>query len=131
MAKTYDSPYTLDIPPVDLATYIFTAGDAKSRSQPQYFDADNPSRNFSLDQAEILVRRLGKGLQDVGLKPNDKVLLYAGNSLYFPILLWGIVAAGCVFTGCSPSASVMGTSSPPGLARSSSDHHASARPRHY
>ncbi|OAG35043.1 hypothetical protein AYO21_10775 [Fonsecaea monophora] len=106
MATRHDSRYTVDIPPVDLATFIFSSGDREQRRRPQFFDADCPARCFSLDQAEILVKRLSKGLQDLGLGKNDKVLLYSGNSLYFPILYWGTVAAGCVFTGCSPSASV-------------------------
>ncbi|KIW26349.1 uncharacterized protein PV07_09449 [Cladophialophora immunda] len=106
MAIRHDSKYKVDIPPIDLTTFIFSSGDHEQRSQPQFFDADRPHRCFSLNQAELLVKRLGKGLQNLGLRPNDKVLLYSGNSLYFPILYWGTVAAGCVFTGCSPSASV-------------------------
>lgn len=108
MAKKYDSPYKVHIPPVDVATFIFSSDLENDHSSPQYFDADRPERNFSLQQAKVLVKRLGKGLLDLGLKPDDKVLLYSGNSLYFPILFWGTVAAGCVFTGCSPSASVTG-----------------------
>ena len=112
MAKRYESPYKVEIPPIDLATFIFSSQTPEDRLKPQYFDADRPDRCFSLHEAEILVKRLGKGLQDLGLKPNDKLLLYSGNSLYFPILFWGTVAAGCVFTGCSPSASVTGMQLP-------------------
>jgi len=108
MAKIFESPYKTPILPVDLPTFIFSSGSKADRSRPQYFDADRPERNFSLQQAEVLVKRFAKGLLDLGLKPDDKVLLYSGNSLYFPILFWGTVAAGCVFTGCSPSASVTG-----------------------
>lgn len=108
MAKSYESPYKTPILPVDLATFIFSSGSKEDRSRSQYFDADRPERNFSLQQAEVLVKRFAKGLLDLGLKTDDKVLLYSGNSLYFPILFWGTVAAGCVFTGCSPSASVTG-----------------------
>lgn len=109
MAKTYRSKLSVEIPLEDVPTFIFSSGTSGSRRRPQYFDADHPSRNFSLGEAEILVRRLGKGLQDLKLQPDDKVLLYAGNSLYFPILFWGIIAAGCIFTGCTPGASVTGT----------------------
>lgn len=108
MAKRHTSPYTLDIPALDLITYVFSSGSVQSRSSPQYFDADRPEVSYSLNQAESLVRRVGKGLQNLGLKTNDKVLLYSGNSVYFPVLFWGTVASGCVFTGCSPGASVTG-----------------------
>lgn len=108
MTQRYDSKFVLDIPAIDLPTLIFSSGDAQQRARPQYFDAEHPERCFSLEQAEVLVRRLGKGLQKLGLRPNDKVLLFSSNSLYFPILYWGVVAAGGVFTGCSPAASVAG-----------------------
>ncbi|SCO52654.1 related to 4-coumarate--CoA ligase [Fusarium fujikuroi] len=106
MAQVHKSPFELEIPNVDLATFIFSSGTRDSRSQPQYFDAENPALNFSLEQAEGWVKQWAKGLQDLGLRINDKVLLYSGNSLYFPIVFWGVVASGCAFTGCSPSSSV-------------------------
>ncbi|KAF9781430.1 hypothetical protein IL306_014049 [Fusarium sp. DS 682] len=106
MPLVYKSALELEIPHVDLATFIFSSGTPASRSQPQYFDAENPAVNFSLAQAEGLVKRWAKGLQDLGLTINDKVLLCSGNSLYFPIFFWGVVASGCVFTGSSPSSSV-------------------------
>lgn len=103
------SPYQLDIPPIDIATFVFRGVDEAARAQPQYFNADRPEQNFSLQEAELLVKRVALGLQQqVGLRPNDKVLLYSGNSLYFPVLFWATVAARCVFSGCSPSASVSG-----------------------
>jgi 4-coumarate--CoA ligase len=106
-AKIHHSPLpSLPIPPISVPTFIFTSGTPASRLRPQYFSADAPSRNFSLTQAEILVKRIALGLQNLGLKPNDKVLLYAGNSLWFPVLFWGVIAAECVFSGCSPGASV-------------------------
>ncbi|KAF5640797.1 4-coumarate ligase [Fusarium sp. NRRL 52700] len=96
MPRVYQSAFELEIPNVDLATFVFSSGTPASRSQPQYFDAENPAVNFSLSQAEGLVKRWAKGLQDRGLKTNDKVLLCSGNSVYFPILFWGVVASGCL-----------------------------------
>ncbi|KAL2008687.1 hypothetical protein VTN00DRAFT_6881 [Thermoascus crustaceus] len=99
------SPYTIDIPPIDVATFVFSSGTASSRQKPQYFDATSPSKCYSLAQAEGFVKRVGLGFQRLGLKPDDKVLLYSNNRLFFPVLLWGTIAAGCVFTAASPSAS--------------------------
>lgn len=105
--KIYRSPLPdIPIPSISVPTFIFNSGTPQSRAQAQYFDADCPSNNFSLAQAELLVKRIALGLQKLGLKPDDKVLLYAGNSLWFPVLLWGVIASGCVFSGCSPGASV-------------------------
>ena len=110
MAKIYHSPLKVEIPAQDVPSYIFSSSIPSLQRSPQYFDADNPARNFSLSQAEGLVSRVGKGLQNLRLLPDHKVLLYAGNSLYFPILFWAVLAAGCVFTGCTPGASVTGDS---------------------
>lgn len=107
MSQIYESPYQIDIPTVDLPSFIFS-GTTHTHSQPQYFDADNPAQNFSLEQAEQWVKRWAKGLNDFGIGPGDKVMLVSGNSLYFPILLWGVLASGGVFTGCSPASSVTG-----------------------
>ncbi len=104
----YHSPFEIEIPISDLNSYIFSSGDEKSRQSPQYFDAETPSRCYSLAEAETLVKRIAKGLQHLGGEPGDKILLLSGNSLHFPVLFWGVVAAECVFTGCTPSASVQG-----------------------
>lgn len=105
MSQIYESPYKLEIPAIDVPTLIFSD---PPKSQPQYFNADNPAENFGLKQAEIWVKRWGKGLQSFGIRDNDKIMLCSGNSLYFPILLWGVLAAGAVFTGCSSKSSVAG-----------------------
>jgi 4-coumarate--CoA ligase len=104
----YNSPYSIDIPISDVPSFIFSSGDPESRKSPQYFDAENPARKYSLHDAEILVKQVARGLQLLGVEKGEKVLLYSGNRLHFPVLLWGTIAAGCVFTGCTASASVQG-----------------------
>lgn len=107
-SRIIKSPYTIDIPPIDIATFVFSSGTASSRQKPQYFDATSPSKCYSLAQAEGFVKQVGLGLQTLGLKSDDKVLLYSNNRLFFPVLLWGTTTAGCVFTAASPSASASG-----------------------
>ncbi|VUC26745.1 unnamed protein product [Clonostachys rosea] len=103
--RIHRAEHNVHVPTVDLPTYIFS-NSIKHRKEPQYFDADNPSVNFSLEQAQVWVKRWAKGIQDFGLKPNEKIMLFSGNSVYFPIMLWGVLASGCVFTGCSPGSSI-------------------------
>jgi acyl-CoA synthetase (AMP-forming)/AMP-acid ligase II len=102
------SPFSINIPIIDLASYVFSSGTTESRGIPQYYDAESPSQNFSLEQAEIRVKQLAKGLQTLGLQPGDRVLLFSSNRLLFPIVLWGVAAARCVFTAIAPSASALG-----------------------
>lgn len=46
--------------------------------------------------------RFAAGLRKAGLKPGDRVLLFSGNNLFFPIVLMGILMAGGIFTGANP-----------------------------
>lgn len=105
-----DSPFSVDLqfPAIDIPSYVFSSGDTKTRKSPLFFDAADPSRNFSIEEAEVVVKRFAKGLKNLGLQPDDKVLLYSSNQLYFPIVIWGVLAAGCVFTGASSTASAFG-----------------------
>jgi 4-coumarate--CoA ligase len=102
----HTSPYSIDIPTVDAATFIFES--AGSRDTPLYFDADLPFQCFSLAEGELLTKRFARGLQKLGLEAGDRVLLYSGNHLYFPVVIWGTIAAGCIFTAVSPTASSAG-----------------------
>ncbi|RSL67682.1 hypothetical protein CEP51_012624 [Fusarium floridanum] len=106
--QTVASPFAgqIDFPAVDVLSYIFS-NNSPARRQAEYFDAADPSLSFGLDAAELYAKQLGCGLRKIGLGPGDKVLVTSPNQLYFPIALWGILAAGCVFTGSSPSASVI------------------------
>lgn len=107
-AQVVESPFAvdLDIPAIDIPSYTFHRPKSYDRSSPLYFDAKNPSVCFGLEEAELYVKRLAIGLQNLGLQPDDKVLLLSPNSVFFPIVLWGVLAASCVFTGASPTASV-------------------------
>jgi 4-coumarate--CoA ligase len=42
------------------------------------------------------------GLAAKGVRPGDKVLLFSGNSIYFPSVFLGVLMAGAVFTGANP-----------------------------
>ena len=102
------SPFQIEIPTSDLFSYVISSGDAVSRKAPQYFDATAPSVRFSLEEAETMAKRFARGLEKLGLKKQEKVLMCAHNHVFFPIALWGVTAAGGVFTGCSPTASAYG-----------------------
>ena len=112
MARIHRARYSTKVPNLDILSYVFSAGDAQSRERPQYFDAFNPTRNYSLAEGELFAKQIGLGLIKLGLEPNDKVLLYSPNSLFFPVLLWGTIAAQCVFTASSPSATASGIPQP-------------------
>ncbi|KAJ5733813.1 hypothetical protein N7493_002599 [Penicillium malachiteum] len=99
------SPLSMKIPTIDVASYVFSSETKESRGAPVYFNAESPATNFSLQEAEVYVKKFAKGLLNHGLRKGDRVLLYSGNKLLFPVVLWSVTAAGCVFTGIAPSAS--------------------------
>ncbi|KAF3401092.1 hypothetical protein DPV78_005294 [Talaromyces pinophilus] len=68
-----ESPYKLDIPVTDVASFVFNSGTPISRQAP-HFDAANPSKCSSLSEAEVFVKQVAKGLEALGLQPDDKVL---------------------------------------------------------
>lgn len=103
-----ESPLSVPIPTTDLFSYIVSSGSGLSHKAPQYFDATSPSSCYTLEDAELRAKRFGRGLQSMGLQKQQKVVLYSGNNLFFPVVLWGVTAAGGVFTGASPTASVHG-----------------------
>jgi 4-coumarate--CoA ligase len=106
--QVVESPISIDIPAIDVASYVFSSGSQASRESPQYYDAEKPSENFSLAEAELHVKQFARGLQKLGQRTGDRVLLYSGNRLFFPVVLWSVLAAGCIFTAASPTASVLG-----------------------
>lgn len=105
--RMFESPFALEqeLPAIDVPSYIFHHPRPSTAHVAQYFDAKDPTRSFSLEQAELYVKQFAKGLKNLGLKPSDKVLIYSSNQLFFPVALWGVLAAQCVFTGASPGAS--------------------------
>ena len=108
VAMEYHSPYQIDITVSDIPSFIFASRSSVSKKSPLYFDAENPTKCYSPEEAEIMVKRIAKGLQNLGLRKGERVLLVSGNQLHFPVLFWGVIAAECVFTGCTPAASVQG-----------------------
>lgn len=102
------SSFQADIPVTDVASFVFNSGTSASRQAPQYFDAATPSKCFSLAQAEGYVKQIARGLEALGLQSNDKVLLYSSNDIFFPVVVWGVLAGRFVFTAASPTASVNG-----------------------
>lgn len=100
------SRWAIPIPECSLQQWIFGSskeplegGDGKAM-----VDADRPDTHFlTFEEYRLLGKRIGLGLQQAGLKPGDRVLLFSGNNVYFPSVFLGVIMAGGVFTGANPS----------------------------
>ena len=65
---------------------------------PILLDADQPSRSITKLKAEELVSRFAGAFE-----PNCTVCLHLANDVTYPILLLGILASGCRWTGTNPA----------------------------
>jgi 4-coumarate--CoA ligase len=92
--------------PIDVCsfqTYVFKSPTAPLPDKIAFYDSEKPDTHFlTHEDFRSLSKRLAAGLQKAGLKPGDRVLLFSGNNLFFPIAFLGVVMAGGIFTGANP-----------------------------
>ena len=100
----FASRWKLDIPNCSLPNFLFNSPTAPLPSKPAYIYAQRPdSHVLSYDDFRLWCQRFAAGLVAAGLKPGDPVLLYSGNTLFFPVVVIGTVMAEGIFTGANPS----------------------------
>ncbi|KAM5353381.1 hypothetical protein ACJ41O_000031 [Fusarium nematophilum] len=98
------SRWTIPVPQVSLQKWVFGSSFDALPDFKAFLDADQPdSRYLAFSDFRLLSKRVALGLQNAGLLPGDRVLLYAGNNIYFPAIIMGIIMAGGIFTGASPA----------------------------
>ncbi|KAK5003756.1 hypothetical protein LTR28_009779, partial [Elasticomyces elasticus] len=71
---------------------------------PIWIDADEPEKH-SLSPKQLLgwVKRLGVGLDRLGLQQNEAVMMYSSNHIFVPAAYLGVAGSGRVFSGCNPA----------------------------
>ncbi|OAG10565.1 acetyl-CoA synthetase-like protein [Paraphaeosphaeria sporulosa] len=93
---------TVPIPTKDILSWA-CEGPEYDQDAPLYIDAANPSTTLSARQTKSLVRHLIAGFRAAGLHKGDTVLIHSFNSIYYPVIVLGIIGAGCIYTGTNPS----------------------------
>ncbi|KAJ5682478.1 hypothetical protein N7462_005643 [Penicillium macrosclerotiorum] len=101
----HKSRWQIDIPNGHLASLLLTSPTAPlSQSQKCYLDAARPDTHyFTPHEFRLWSQRFAAGLRKSGLQPGDRVLLFSGNDLFFPVVFMGIIMAGGIFTGANPT----------------------------
>jgi acyl-CoA synthetase (AMP-forming)/AMP-acid ligase II len=98
----FTSPYPhLDIPQTNLLSYLF--GQGAVSDEPLWLDCRDTSKNLSPRQLLKWVRRLGFGLERLGLGRDDVVMICTPNHIFVPVAYLGIVGSGCIFSGANPA----------------------------
>lgn len=91
-------------PPVSLPTYVFDSPTAELPKTPAFISAAEPDKHFlSIHDYRNYAQRFASGLRRSGLQTGDRVLLFSGNTLFFPSVVMGIIMAEAVFTGANPT----------------------------
>jgi 4-coumarate--CoA ligase len=96
------SPFPpLDLPKVNLLSYIFPADEPVSDS-PVWHDSEDPSICMSKHQLLHKVKKLAVGLDRLGVKSGEVLLIFTPNHLLVPVAYLGVVGSKRVFSGVNP-----------------------------
>ncbi|KAF9882047.1 4-coumarate- ligase [Colletotrichum karsti] len=97
------SRWTEPIPNCSLQKWIFGSSFEPITDRKAFYDADRPDTHYlTFSDYRLVAKQIAIGLQKAGLKPGDRVLLFSGNNLFFPVLFIGVLMAGGIFTGANP-----------------------------
>ncbi|EEH21621.2 hypothetical protein PABG_03837 [Paracoccidioides brasiliensis Pb03] len=102
---TLKSRWTIQIPEASLPTVVFKSPTHPlSQTRRCFSDAERPDTHFFIThEYRLWCQRFAAGLRKLGLQTGDRVLLFSGNDLFFPVAFMGIVMAGGIFTGANPT----------------------------
>lgn len=101
----YKSRWTIDIPNCHLASLLLTSPTAPlSQTHKCFLEAARPDTHyFTPHDFRLWSQRFAAGLRKSGLQPGDRVLLFSGNDLFFPVVFMGVIMAGGIFTAANPT----------------------------
>lgn len=99
----YKSRWSIDIPILSLSSYVFDSPKAKLGEKPLIVNAENDSQYLTHHSYREWSKRLAAGLRKAGFQPGDRLLLFSGNTVFFPVVIQGTIMAGGIFTGANPS----------------------------
>ncbi|KAI9372591.1 hypothetical protein BJX61DRAFT_433181 [Aspergillus egyptiacus] len=101
----FKSRWQIDIPDTHLASLLLRSPTAPlSKTHRCFSEAARPDTHyFTTHDFRLWAQRFAAGLRKSGLKKGDRVLLFSGNDLFFPVVFMGIIMAGGIFTGANPT----------------------------
>lgn len=107
----FTSPFpSLEIPQSNILSYLFPST-VPVPDEPLWHDAKDDKHNLSARQALQWVKRLSLGLERLGVKRGEVVMIYTPNHIFVPVAYLGIVGAGYVFSGANPAYTIPGSCS--------------------
>ncbi|KAF2815738.1 acetyl-CoA synthetase-like protein [Mytilinidion resinicola] len=99
----FKSPFpNLDIPKVNLLHYLFP-DDAAASDTPIWIDSKDTSHHLTPKALLQWVKRLAIGLDRIGSKTGEVVMIYTPNHIFVPVAYLGIVGSKRIFSGANPA----------------------------
>jgi len=97
----------LEVKEGNILDWLFPKGSTPS-DKPLWIDATNNDVSLSPKQLVPWVKRVGYGLQRLGVRAGDSLLVFTPNHIFVPVAYLGTVCLGCAFSGASPAFTVTG-----------------------
>lgn len=76
--------------------------------EPLWIDSQHPEKALSPKQALGWIKRTCFGLEKLGLRRGDVVMIYTVNHIFVPPAYYGIVGGGFIFSAANPAYTVNG-----------------------
>ncbi|KAL3452273.1 hypothetical protein BJX65DRAFT_176720 [Aspergillus insuetus] len=101
----FKSRWQIDVPDTHLASLLLTSpSHPLSQTHRCFSEAARPDTHyFTTHDFRLWCQRFAAGLRKSGLKKGDRVLLFSGNDIFFPVVFLGITMAGGIFSGANPT----------------------------
>ena len=94
----------MDIPITSLPSLLLGDDPDALPDTPAYIDTENPEvLRLSWREFAYWCKRVAAGLVDTGLCSNDRVLIYSGNNIFFPVATLGVIMAGGIISTANPT----------------------------
>ena len=95
-------PYpNITIPELDILTYLFGNGENLSE-EPLWVNAADSSKYLSPRTGLQWIKRLAIGLDKLGVKKGEVVMIVTPNDIFVPVAYLGTVGSGRIFSGVNP-----------------------------
>lgn len=91
-------------PNLSMITFLFR-NISSYPHKPALIDADL-DQTLSFAQFKSTLSKVSIGLHKLGVRKNDVVLIFAPNSIQFPLCFFGIIALGAIATTVNPAYTV-------------------------
>ena len=94
----------IPIPECSIASLVFSSPTHPlPNEKPILIDTEDNSISLTLFTYRLWSQRLAAGLTKHGFQKGDRLLLFSGNEVFFPVVIMGVIMAGGIFTGVNPS----------------------------